>query len=51
VTELLEPFLTAEPAVMASPILPPPPAHPANARYWWHDPHYVQEARHACCDG
>jgi hypothetical protein len=25
------------------------PDHPANRKYWWHDPHYVQESRHACC--
>ncbi|MCU7728358.1 amidohydrolase family protein [Actinoplanes sp. KI2] len=50
VEQLLEPFRTATPAVAASPILPSPDAHPANDGYWWHDPHYVEESRHACCD-
>jgi len=50
VSELLEPFVTAAPKVAPSPILPSPAPHPANNRYWWHDPHYVEESRHACCD-
>lgn len=27
------------------------PDHPSNAGFWWHDPHYVDEARHSCCTG
>ncbi|MFD2078342.1 Amidohydrolase family protein [Actinopolymorpha cephalotaxi] len=27
----------------------PVPDPPANRRYWWHDPHYVEESRHTCC--
>ncbi|MEV4754314.1 DPP IV N-terminal domain-containing protein [Micromonospora sp. NPDC049559] len=61
VDELLAPFAPAEPpagegaagrAVSAAPVsrmLPPLPVHPDNAGYWWHDPHYVHESRHACC--
>ncbi|MBC7629865.1 MAG: PD40 domain-containing protein [Flavobacterium sp.] len=55
---LLEPFLSAvvrrhglaqrttlnrELAPVASP--------PSNDGYWWHDPGYLEEARHACCAG
>ncbi|MFI5894157.1 amidohydrolase family protein [Actinoplanes sp. NPDC051513] len=47
---LLEPFVTARQVAVASPLLASPEPHPANARYWWHDPHYVQESRHACCN-
>ena len=50
VSELLEPFVIAAPRVAASPILPSLAPYPANNRYWWHDPHYVEESRHACCD-
>ncbi|MEU4427799.1 amidohydrolase family protein [Actinoplanes sp. NPDC024001] len=50
VPDLLEPFAAA-PAVTtaAAAVLPSRAAHPANERYWWHDPHYVEESRHACC--
>jgi cytosine/adenosine deaminase-related metal-dependent hydrolase len=45
VPELLGPF--ARPATTAAtPVLRPAPA---EERYWWHDPHYVADARHACC--
>jgi Tol biopolymer transport system component/cytosine/adenosine deaminase-related metal-dependent hydrolase len=51
VDALLAPY--AEPARPAaatpSRLLPPVPEHPGNRRYWWHDPHYVQSSRHACC--
>jgi hypothetical protein len=51
VDALLAPY--AEPALPAaaapSRLLPPVPEHPGNRRYWWHDPHYVQSSRHACC--
>jgi hypothetical protein len=52
VDELLAPFeaaRTATAAATTSTLLPPLPAHPDNARYWWHDPHYVEAGRHACC--
>jgi cytosine/adenosine deaminase-related metal-dependent hydrolase len=32
-----------------STVLPALPDHSANAGYWWHDPHYVEASRHACC--
>jgi hypothetical protein len=48
---LLAPFVTATAAVAESALLPRVPDHPANAQYWWHDPHYVADARHACCLG
>jgi Tol biopolymer transport system component/cytosine/adenosine deaminase-related metal-dependent hydrolase len=50
VDALLAPFAASQPA--ATPphrTLPPVPAHPANSRYWWHDPHYVAESRRSCC--
>ncbi|MGC9668787.1 amidohydrolase family protein [Planosporangium sp. 12N6] len=50
VDELLAPF--AQPralAAVANTVVEPVPDHPANARYWWHDPHYVAESRHSCC--
>ncbi|WP_305784051.1 amidohydrolase family protein [Symbioplanes lichenis] len=25
-------------------------AHPDTAKYWWHDPAYLEEAKHACCE-
>jgi hypothetical protein len=48
---LLAPFATAvrAAAVVMNPALPPVPDHPSNSRYWWHDPHYVQESRDSCC--
>ncbi|MFC7533920.1 amidohydrolase family protein [Actinoplanes sp. GCM10030250] len=50
VDELLEPFLTRPVTTMAaSPVLPSLAANPANDRFWWHDPAYVEESRHACC--
>ncbi|MFC0506738.1 amidohydrolase family protein [Micromonospora costi] len=30
-------------------VLPALPEHPDNARYWWHDPDYVEAGRHSCC--
>ncbi|AGL17109.1 amidohydrolase family protein [Actinoplanes sp. N902-109] len=49
VPSLLAPFTaptTASAAAATVEVLPP---HPANAGFWWHDPHYLEEARHACC--
>jgi Tol biopolymer transport system component len=51
VDELLAPFARPTPASTANTILPPVPDHPANAGYWWHDPHYVADSRHSCCTG
>ncbi|MDT8913100.1 amidohydrolase family protein [Amycolatopsis sp. PS_44_ISF1] len=51
VDELLAPFETAAPAIAPSRRLRPVPDHPANARFWWHDPHYVASARTSCCSG
>ncbi|WP_345358580.1 amidohydrolase family protein [Actinoallomurus liliacearum] len=51
VDELLAPFATAERAA-AAPVgrmLPPVPEHPSNRRYWWHDPHYLEESKRSCC--
>jgi Tol biopolymer transport system component len=53
VDELLAPFATsvrAAPAV-AGRMLAPVPDHPANRRYWWHDPHYLEESKRSCCAG
>jgi cytosine/adenosine deaminase-related metal-dependent hydrolase len=52
VDTLLAPFAAPQPAPAAAtpnPVLPPAPDHPANRKYWWHDPRYVQESRHTCC--
>ncbi|GAA1809910.1 amidohydrolase family protein [Planosporangium flavigriseum] len=53
VDELLAPFGTATrtAAAVTTTVLEPVPDHPANAGYWWHDPHYVRESRHSCCAG
>jgi Tol biopolymer transport system component len=51
VDELLAPFATAASTVPASTMLAPVPDAPSNSRYWWHDPHYVANARHSCCLG
>ncbi|WP_328472504.1 amidohydrolase family protein [Actinoplanes sp. NBC_00393] len=45
---LLEPFAAAQ--VTARTVAAPTLARPETERYWWHDPHYVEESRHACCD-
>jgi Tol biopolymer transport system component len=44
-----EPALPRQAAAASNRMLPPVPAHPDNQRYWWHDPHYVHDSRHACC--
>jgi cytosine/adenosine deaminase-related metal-dependent hydrolase len=49
--ELLAPFTSTAAAVPVSPMLAPVPNAPSNAAYWWHDPHYVAEAKHSCCLG
>jgi Tol biopolymer transport system component len=51
VDELLAPFQAAAPRARPSPVLAPVPAHPANAGYWWHDPHYIEEGARSCCMG
>jgi Tol biopolymer transport system component len=49
VDQLLEPFLAASPQASASPMLAAAPDPPANRRYWWHDPHYIEAGRRSCC--
>jgi Tol biopolymer transport system component/cytosine/adenosine deaminase-related metal-dependent hydrolase len=53
VEDLLAPF--ASPAhTDAAPggrLLPKLPDHPANAEYWWHDPHYLEDSKRSCCAG
>ena len=51
VDDLLKPFATPAKSIAASRMLAPVPAHPANAAFWWHDPHYVAGSRHSCCTG
>jgi adenine deaminase len=51
VDELLSPFQTAAPQVRPSRVLESAAAHPANAAYWWHDPHYIEEGARSCCMG
>jgi hypothetical protein len=52
VNDLLAPFATAA-HTGAAPgrLLPKLPDHPANAKYWWHDPHYLEESKRSCCAG
>ncbi|MBG0564395.1 amidohydrolase family protein [Actinoplanes aureus] len=49
VPDLLEPFATAA-VVRSAARTSPAAARPETERYWWHDPHYIEESRHACCD-
>jgi Tol biopolymer transport system component len=49
VTDLLQPFTTAAPTIATRRALTYAAAPAANARFWWHDPHYVEESRHSCC--
>jgi Tol biopolymer transport system component len=49
IDDLLAPFQAAVPQARPSRILAPVPAHPANAGYWWHDPHYIEEGSRSCC--
>ena len=48
VEELVAPFATAKPTVAAQRVAPAP-EHPANAGFWWHDPHYLAESKRSCC--
>lgn len=56
VDDLLAPFTTVEQAAARSQAAPagrmlaPLPPHPSNRAYWWHDPHYLEESRHSCCE-
>ncbi|HEY2059482.1 MAG TPA: amidohydrolase family protein [Amycolatopsis sp.] len=50
VSELLRPFETpATPGIAPNRTLAPVVAPAANDRFWWHDPHYVEESRNSCC--
>jgi hypothetical protein len=51
VDDLLAPFTRPVAGIAPNRALPPVPDHPANAAYWWHDPHYVAHSRHSCCTG
>jgi len=52
VQELVEPFaLPAARTAATQRVLDPVPGHPSAAEFWWHDPAYVAEGRHACCSG
>jgi hypothetical protein len=48
VEDLVSPFAAA-PMTLASAV--PPAVAPAQpeGRYWWHDQHWVESGRHACC--
>jgi adenine deaminase len=51
VDELLGPF-AASAHTEAAPggrLLPKLPDPPSNAKYWWHDPHYLAESKRSCC--
>jgi cytosine/adenosine deaminase-related metal-dependent hydrolase len=49
VDDLVAPFRTAE--GRSATTVRTLPDNPANAGYWWHDPAYLEEAKHACCAG
>jgi Tol biopolymer transport system component len=51
VDDLVAPFAAAAhtEAAPGGRLLPKLPDHPANAKYWWHDPHYLQESKRSCC--
>jgi Tol biopolymer transport system component len=49
VDQLLAPFETASPQAGVSSMLAAVPDPPANRRYWWHDPHYIEAGRRSCC--
>lgn len=52
VPDLLAPFAGARTGgAVANTMLTPVPDHPANQAYWWHDPDYVAQSRHSCCQG
>jgi Tol biopolymer transport system component len=51
VGDLLAPFQGTAPQASLSRMLTPVPTHPGNARYWWHDPHYIAEGARSCCMG
>jgi hypothetical protein len=53
VDDLLAPFVSADHTEVAPAgrMLPPLPDNPANAKYWWHDPHYLEESKRSCCAG
>jgi adenine deaminase len=50
VDDLLAPFAAARAeAAPAGRMLPRLPDHPSNRKYWWHDPHYLEESKRSCC--
>lgn len=58
VSSLLEPFSAATRYSGFAPqrttlnrLLAPVASPPSNDGYWWHDPDYLETARHACCAG
>ncbi|WP_199443140.1 amidohydrolase family protein [Umezawaea beigongshangensis] len=51
VDDLLAPY-ESTPVARTAPrneVLPPLPDRWAEAGHWWHDPHWVESGRHACC--
>jgi hypothetical protein len=51
VDDLLAPFATPVPVTPQSRLLAPVPDHPSDQRYWWHDPHCVEDSLRSCCAG
>ena len=54
VDDLLAPFAGADrrtTAPVSTRLLERIPDHPSTSPFWWHDPHYVEEARRSCCTG
>jgi Tol biopolymer transport system component len=50
---LLAPFAGSAAAKLSAPrgnrMLAPVPVPASEERYWWHDPHYLEESKHSCC--
>ncbi len=51
VDDLMAPFAGAHAAVQARPnrLVAPVPTPESESRYWWHDPHYLEESKRSCC--
>lgn len=53
IDELMAPFAGStsmrSAAVRTNRMVAPVPTHPSDKQYWWHDPHYLEVSKHACC--
>ena len=49
VDDLVAPFASSPVRRSTNRMVTPVPRAKADERYWWHDPHYVEASKHACC--